>query len=69
MIKLMRKDLTPDQMRRANITTSITVAMAYFFFIVIILVSKEQNMIEKIVFTSFFCGLVCNHNRVYQEVY
>lgn len=54
MIKLMRKDLTPDQMRRANITTSITVAMAYFFFIVIILVSKEQNMIEKIVFTSFF---------------
>lgn len=53
-MKLARKELTPDQMRRANVTTCTTVTMAYIFFILIILISKDLNHIEKTVFVSFY---------------
>lgn len=54
MFQLTRKELTPDQMKRANITTCTTVTMAYLFFIIIILTSAERTTLEKIVFTGFY---------------
>ena len=54
MFQLMRKNLTPDQMKRANITTSITVTIAYVFFTVIILAAPERTTVEKVCFTLFY---------------
>ena len=53
MLNLTRKELTPDQMKRANVTTCITVTMAYLFYIIII-VTSERTTLEKIIFTSFY---------------
>lgn len=54
MFQLARKELTPDQMKRANITTCTTVTMAYLFFIIIILTSAERTTLEKVIFTGFY---------------
>ena len=54
MFHLTRKDLTPDQMKRANKTTCITATIAYLFFIIIILAAVDRTVTEKVVFTTFF---------------
>ena len=55
-MKFTRKDLPPDQMKRANITTCLTVTMAYVFYILIMLTS-DRTTLEKIIF--ILCDLVC----------
>ena len=52
-MKFTRKDLPPDQMKRANITTCLTVTMAYVFYILIMLTS-DRTTLEKIIFVSFY---------------
>ena len=52
-MKFIRKDLPPDQMKRANITTCLTVTMAYVFYILIMLTS-DRTTLEKIIFVSFY---------------
>ncbi len=53
MLKLTRKNLTPDQMKRANITTSTTVTLAYIICLILTLTS-EKTMLEKIIFTCVY---------------
>lgn len=52
-MKFTRKDLPLDQMKRANITTCLTVTMAYVFYILIMLTS-DRTTLEKIIFVSFY---------------
>ena len=49
MLNLTRKDLTTDQMKRANITTSITVTIVYLICVFIVATS-DKSLIEKIAF-------------------
>ena len=53
MLNLTRKSLTPDQMKRANITTSTTVTLTYLICLFITLTS-DKTVIEKIVFTCVY---------------
>ena len=53
MLNLTRKSLTPDQMKRANITASTTVTLTYLICLFITLTS-DKTVIEKIVFTCVY---------------
>ncbi len=53
MLNLTRKSLTPDQMKRANITASTTVTLTYLICLFITLTSNK-TVIEKIVFTCVY---------------
>ena len=53
MLNLKRKSLTPDQMKRANITASTTVTLTYLICLFITLTSNK-TVIEKIVFTCVY---------------
>ena len=53
MLNLTRKRLTPDQMKRANITASTTVTLTYLICLFITLTSNK-TVIEKIVFTCVY---------------
>ena len=53
MLNLTRKSLTPDQMKRANITASTTVTLTYLVCLFITLTS-DKTVIEKIVFTCVY---------------
>ena len=48
MFNLTRKSLTPDQMKRANITASTTITLTYLICLFITLTS-DKTVIEKIV--------------------
>ena len=47
MFNLTRKSLTPDQMKRANITASTTITLTYLICLFITLTS-DKTVIEKI---------------------
>lgn len=53
MFNLTRKSLTPDQMKRANITASTTITLTYLICLFITLTS-DKTVIEKIVFTCVY---------------
>ena len=53
MLNLTRKSLTPDQMKRANITASTTVTLTYLICLFITLTS-DKTVIEKVVFTCVY---------------
>lgn len=53
MFKLTKKELTPDQVKRANITTSITVTLVYLACI-FLTATSGQTPIEKIAFCTFY---------------
>jgi len=48
MKKLLRKDLTPSQFRRANIVVSMTISVVFLFFIIVTLTSKAVTTPVKI---------------------
>lgn len=69
MLNLTRKSLTPDQMKRANITASTTVTLTYLICLFITLTS-DKTVIEKIVFTCVYLLLyICNAIYVRKHIY
>ena len=71
MLNLTRKSLTPDQMKRANITASTTVTLTYLICLFITLTS-DKTVIEKIVFTCvyllFYIGNAINVKKhIYEK--
>ena len=69
MFNLTRKSLTPDQMKRANITASTTVTLTYLICLFITLTSNK-TVIEKIVFTCVYLLLyICNAIYVRKHIY
>ena len=69
MLNLTRKSLTPDQMKRANITASTTVTLTYLICLFITLTSNK-TVIEKIVFTCVYLLLyICNAIYVRKHIY
>ena len=69
MFNLTRKSLTPDQMKRANITASTTVTLTYLICLFITLTS-DKTVIEKIVFTCVYLLLyTCNAIYVRKHIY
>ena len=56
MFNLTRKNLTPDQMKRANITTCITVTIVHLFCIYITIMS-DKSLLEKIAFIASYATL------------
>ena len=67
MLNLTRKSLTPDQMKRANITASTTVTLTYLICLFITLTS-DKTVIEKIVFTCVYL-LFYIGNAIYVKKY
>lgn len=69
MFNLTRKSLTPDQMKRANITASTTITLTYLICLFITLTS-DKTVIEKIVFTCvYFLLYTCNAIYVRKHIY
>ena len=56
-MKVLRKDLEPDKMRRANLITVVTVTLNYVIFILSILHSDSLNITRKIVYTTIYLVL------------
>lgn len=57
MAKLQRKDLSPSQMKRANLTTVVTVTLVYLVFIFIVATSHVSSLPHKIGYIIFFIAL------------
>lgn len=56
-MKVLRKNLEPDKMKRANLVTVVTVTMSYVIFMASILMAEHLNTPRKIIYTGIYLAI------------